>query len=341
MDKANGSIEFLYLARLHSRKRPTVLVKAAVTLAKKLDQPMEVSFVGPDEGEESKVRRHIHDAGSPDWIRVEGPLEPGRTLDRMRKASVYVLPSVDEPFPMSVLEALSVGVPVIVTDSCGLAPFIAESSAGIVTDPSVESLCEAMRRLMEEPGLRESAAKAAVALAREKFSMHEVTNQLEDVYQSLDSHSVDRYSVRRKRSALKRPVTESGEPPQDTDAPREAHGDSTDPDHVVAPLHDQFWKRAHAVGQVPAPGEERTVILNLERGSPLVLQGSAAVIWELIDGTRTETGILKELAGIYTGADERLMAAQTRQFLAGLFLQGLVETSHGPSASLPDQPTDP
>jgi glycosyltransferase involved in cell wall biosynthesis len=182
-DNETTSFEFLYLARLHKRKRPSVLVQAATLLAATIDKRMEVALVGPDEGEEPEVRRQIQASGSSGWIRLEGPLKPSSTLERMRRASVYVLPSIDEPFPMSVLEAMSVGVPVIVTDSCGLAPFIAESGAGIVCDSTVEGLSAALRRYVEEPGLLASAA--AVELTRDLFSMEGVTKQLEDVYRDL------------------------------------------------------------------------------------------------------------------------------------------------------------
>ncbi|MFJ6535783.1 glycosyltransferase [Paenarthrobacter sp. NPDC091711] len=207
MDKKSRSFEILYLARLHSRKRPTVLVEAAAMLANTIDKPIEVAFVGPDEGEESKVRQQIRAKGALDWIRVEGPLEPGSTLNRMRRASVYVLPSINEPFPMSVLEAMSVGVPVIVTDSCGLAPFIEESGAGLVCDSSVEGLSASLRRFIDEPGLRASSSAAALHLARERFSMEVVSHQLEDVYQSLSG-----YTAKRLNSAKEHVLGEPGAP---------------------------------------------------------------------------------------------------------------------------------
>ena len=49
-------------------------------------------------------------------------LTPDAIPARMAAADVYVLPSVREPHPMSVLEAMSVGLPVVVTNDCGLAP---------------------------------------------------------------------------------------------------------------------------------------------------------------------------------------------------------------------------
>lgn len=313
------SFEFLYLARLHRRKRPAVLVEAATLLARTTDKPIEVAFVGPDEGEESEVRRQIQASGSSEWIRVEGPLEPGSTLERMRRASVYVLPSVDEPFPMSVLEAMSVGVPVIVTDSCGLAPFIAESGAGIVCDSSVQGLSEALRRFVEEPGLRESCSAAAVELARESFSMDGVTRQLEDVYRSLTSHTLDH-------------VVEGSEVLKDTDGTAGNHV------HLVEEGHgagldgaNQFWHRAEALAEFPAYGEERLVVLNLERGSPLVLLGSANAIWDLIDGTRTEADILKELTSAYLEADGLAIAEHLRKFLAELSFRGLAGSRRQPA----------
>ncbi|UKA49897.1 PqqD family peptide modification chaperone [Arthrobacter sp. FW305-123] len=329
MDRDRRSLEFLYLARLHRRKRPTVLVEAAALLATTSNQPIEVAFVGPDEGEESKVRRRIEATGSSDWIRVEGPLEPGSTLDRMRKASVYVLPSINEPFPMSVLEAMSVGIPVIVTDSCGLAPFITESGAGIVSDSTVEGLSAAMRRFVEEPGLRASSAQAALRLARDRFSMYAVTRQLEDVYQSLTDYTVGGSSMKRLRKGPEGLLLTTENVGRNYLEPSaQPHGD-----HAA----DQFWHRAKAVAEISASGEDRLVVLNLEHGTPLVLLGSAAAIWELIDGTRTDNDILKELTRAYSGADEPSTAQQLRNFLAGLSSHGLAQGKDSPAAGSPDQ----
>lgn len=98
---------------------------------------------------------------------------------------------------------------------------------------------------------------------------------------------------------------------------------------------NQFWHRAKAVAEVPDDGEERLVVLNLQRGSPLVLLGSAAAIWELIDGTRTENDILKELTSTYAGADESSMAEHVRNFLAALSFHGLAQGSDNPIGEPP------
>ena len=103
------------------------------------------SVVGPDEGEGQAVTQLLAAQDNPLGIRREGALDPTETLDRLRDCAIYVLPAVNEPFPMSVLEAMSVGKPVIVTETCGLATFIQQTNSGLVVDDSTESLAIAIQ----------------------------------------------------------------------------------------------------------------------------------------------------------------------------------------------------
>jgi glycosyltransferase involved in cell wall biosynthesis len=180
-------IEVLFLARLHRRKRPDIFVQAALALAARHPQ-VRFTLVGPDEGMVQTVTELIAKAAPPQQVSWEGPLPPDRTLDRIAAASIYVLPSIDEPFPMSVLEALSVGTPVVVTDTCGLAPAIAQSGAGIVVDDTVKSLTAAIDDLLTDRAARERASAQAKSLANEQFSMTAVVDQLELAYRGLLEH---------------------------------------------------------------------------------------------------------------------------------------------------------
>lgn len=100
--------------------------------------------------------------------------------DELRRAHVYVLPSVDEPFPMSVLESPSVGTPAVVTEPNGLAAAVREAGAGrVVADAA--GLAPAVLELLE-PGTAEKASAAACALADDAFSMDAVVEELLEVY---------------------------------------------------------------------------------------------------------------------------------------------------------------
>jgi glycosyltransferase involved in cell wall biosynthesis len=170
--------EVLYLARLAPRKRPLAFVQAAITLH---PSHPEVTFtlVGPDEGEGDGVRRAVTEAaaaGVP--VRYEGALAPEVTLDRMRRASVYVLPSVDEPYPMSVLEALSVARPVVVTDTCGLAGFVTAHDAGLVVGTGPDDLAAAIGVLLANPTAAAARGLSGQAAVRSELSMEAIAGRL-------------------------------------------------------------------------------------------------------------------------------------------------------------------
>ena len=173
--------EVLFLARLQERKRPLAFVRTARTL---LAEGVDTSFVlvGPDEGQGDAVRAEIDAQGDPDRLRWEGALPPTRTLERLSQASLIVLPSIDEPYPMSILEAMSVGRGVVVTDTCGLAPAVAEHGAGVVVDATQSALDDAVRGLLQRPGALTEVGGRALTASREHFGMRAVVDRLESLY---------------------------------------------------------------------------------------------------------------------------------------------------------------
>jgi glycosyltransferase involved in cell wall biosynthesis len=177
-----GSPEVLFLARLAPRKRPVTFVEAAELLGRRFPEA-HFTVVGPDEGEGSAVSAAIdraRAAGVP--VTWEGALAPEETLDRMRKASVYVLPSVDEPYGMTVVEALSVARPVVVTHSCGLADFVTEHDAGRVSDLSVAGLAEAIAALLQDPTEAVAMGRRGQQAVRTELSMAAIATELSARY---------------------------------------------------------------------------------------------------------------------------------------------------------------
>ena len=179
--RADAALEVLFLARLQARKRPGAFVLAASRLLSEFPD-VTFSLVGPDEGEGPSVRRAIGDLAPNANIVWQGPVAREATLARMARAAVYVLPSVDEPYPMSVLEAFSAGLPVIVTDTCGLAGDIKSAGVGIVVSNNVDDLAQAMRRLLSDSALRLRMGKKGKALAEGTFSMTAVAETLASAY---------------------------------------------------------------------------------------------------------------------------------------------------------------
>ncbi|MEU5208987.1 glycosyltransferase [Streptomyces sp. NPDC020742] len=179
-----GEADVLFLARLQARKRPEAFVRMAALVHRK--RP-DASFTlhGSDEGRLAEVRRLIAEEGLGEVVTYGGALDHGAAVRRTARATVYVLPSVDEPFPMSVLESLAVGTPVVCTGSCGIAGPLRDRRAALVTDGSPEQLAEAVLRLLEDRDLRERTVRAGRAAVEAEFSLTAVGDRLVEYYRSL------------------------------------------------------------------------------------------------------------------------------------------------------------
>ncbi|WP_448221778.1 glycosyltransferase [Gordonia iterans] len=177
--------EILFLARLHERKRPAVFAEAARRIAQS-GRTARFTVVGPDEGEAELVDRIFAEAPTEcrDSLRREPAVSPELVLDRMRAAAVYVLPSVHEPLGMTVLEAMSVGLPVVVTRTCGLAPVIDGADAGIVVGDSVTELSDAIAALIDDPAAARAKGRRGRRVVDEKFGIGAVADSLEARYRN-------------------------------------------------------------------------------------------------------------------------------------------------------------
>ncbi|WP_235509841.1 PqqD family protein [Arthrobacter sp. Soil761] len=82
------------------------------------------------------------------------------------------------------------------------------------------------------------------------------------------------------------------------------------------------------VAEVCTQPRERVALLHLDATCPVVLEGPAAVIWDLIDGERSEQDIFAELEATFEDHSGQ-MQAQVEDFLASLEAQRLIEAHHG------------
>lgn len=177
----SAQVRVLYLARLQERKRPLVFIASCAALGEEFPETT-FTLVGPDEGQGEEVRRAIGEAGLGERLQWVGPRDREGCRQAMLESDLYVLPSVDEPYPMSVLEAMSMALPVVVTESCGLAPAVQRGGAGYVVDEVPSSLTTAMRELLSDPVRCMDAGQRARTLTENEFGMDAIRDQLVHAY---------------------------------------------------------------------------------------------------------------------------------------------------------------
>lgn len=111
----------------------------------------------------------------------------------LREADVFVLPSYYEGLPMSVLEAMAAGLPVVASKVGGIPEVIDHLVDGwLVTPGDVPAIRVALEVLLADSLLRETMGKAAQQRIERCFSSERILEQIEETYRALAGASINR-----------------------------------------------------------------------------------------------------------------------------------------------------
>ena len=172
----------LFLGRIHFKKGLDILVDAWSQISAKYPDVMLV-IAGPDfEGTRQTVESRIGELGLANRVLFTGMLTGDLKWSALASATCFVLPSYSEGLSVSTLEAMGVGVPVIVTEQCNL-PEVQNLGAGWQIPSKPAALTLAMQECLENPPAENSRIGAkGQALVRDRYSWTAVGAQMSDLY---------------------------------------------------------------------------------------------------------------------------------------------------------------
>jgi glycosyltransferase involved in cell wall biosynthesis len=98
----------------------------------------------------------------------------------MADADIFVLPSRYENFANAAAEAIACGIPVIITDACGIRSLV-NGRAGLVIAPEREPLAAAIRALISDRALYRSLQEGCPAVAAQ-LGWDRLSEQMEGYY---------------------------------------------------------------------------------------------------------------------------------------------------------------
>jgi glycosyltransferase involved in cell wall biosynthesis len=169
---AGEKIIFSIIGSIEPRKGQDILVKAFQQLDPLWQDKVELWLVGRPH-DAGYYRQLLQDMGpAAAHIKVTGERDHEQCLDLMRRSDVIVCPSRDDPFPVVIVEALSLGKPCIVSSHTGFAELMTDSINGFVI-PSEDSKALAMKiqQALRQPALLAAMGKAARLLYQEHLTM--------------------------------------------------------------------------------------------------------------------------------------------------------------------------
>ena len=168
----------LFLGRLHHKKGLDLLTQAFAAIAGG-HPDLDLVVAGPDEGMQSTVERLSAEAGIASRVRIIGPVYGRKKVELMTQASVFVLPSHQENFGISAVEAAACGLPLVVSDGVAIHGKITASGAGVVTRLDSMELASALRTVLAD---RERFARGALQFAA-GYSLENTARRLINLYE--------------------------------------------------------------------------------------------------------------------------------------------------------------
>jgi glycogen(starch) synthase len=171
----------LFVGRLVHEKGPHLLIKAAKILSRR---DLRFNIVG-----EGAMKPYLEDlsrkSGLRGYVKFLGHVTDAKLSELYHQSFACVFPSLYEPFGIVALEAMSAGVPVVVSKTGGLDEIVEDGVNGLEFQPdSAESLANAIQSLLDEPTLCSKLVENGKASLR-KYSWPIVAKKTLSIYRAI------------------------------------------------------------------------------------------------------------------------------------------------------------
>ncbi|MGO9325370.1 MAG: glycosyltransferase [Terracidiphilus sp.] len=180
----------LYLGRIHPSKGLRSLIEAwSAVRNDAATAGWRLTIVGWDQNrhraELERLAEQLEVRSSVDFLGPQFNADKERCL---ATASAFILPSESEGQPVSILEAWSWGLPVLMTPECNL-PEGAKAGAAILMDPDARSIATAMRQLFSMTEReREAMGRNGRGLVEERYQWQRIGKAMTEVYDWILGH---------------------------------------------------------------------------------------------------------------------------------------------------------
>lgn len=166
----DGRLFLLFLGRLNVEQKGLDMLMPAFSQLRRTVANVHLVIAGPDENKgRRQLERMAATCGVSADVSFVGLLEGADKLAALQDADIFVLPSRSEGASIALLEALYMGVPVLVTNRVGLWREVERCGAGEIVEPDEESIERGLRRLSVAHA-RENCRGRAVELVRDSYT---------------------------------------------------------------------------------------------------------------------------------------------------------------------------
>lgn len=170
------------MGRLAKEKNINFLIKAFKILS---ERNKNVALIICGGGyEEKNLKNLIQNLQLQDRIIMAGHIPHSEVFNYYSIADLFITASITEVFPLTLLEALSCGVPTVALKKSNLQDIIKNGQNGFLIDDSIKSFSEQIGEILNDENLLKKLKKNA-KLSSTKYSIENVSRKLLTLYKSL------------------------------------------------------------------------------------------------------------------------------------------------------------
>lgn len=176
-------IRIISVGRFAYPKKYNLLLESYSLLPKEILQQSELFVVGkgPDE---DILRQEVATLGIQNSVTFITNAIHQEIFPMFLKADIFVLLSKHEGLPMTILEAMSAGLPIIASNVGGI-PEEIDSSCGILVENNKEDICKALTLLIKDSQVRLSLGASARVKTEKLFSLERFLLETKNVYEDV------------------------------------------------------------------------------------------------------------------------------------------------------------
>ncbi|AFM05279.1 glycosyltransferase [Bernardetia litoralis DSM 6794] len=185
--------KLVFMSRIHHKKGLEILIEAISQFENNHSKiNLQLDLIGKSESieYENSLRKLISQKYLENKVNWIGWLEGNQKFEHLEKSDLFVLPSFNENFANVIIECLSTGTPVLLSDKVGLADYVKEKDLGWVCKTNnVESLLQTLQMAIEDKIKREKIRKTAPPIIQNDFSSQKLAQKYIEVYQKIKDTS--------------------------------------------------------------------------------------------------------------------------------------------------------
>jgi glycosyltransferase involved in cell wall biosynthesis len=167
------------VGRLHQEKGHIYLIRALAHLC--LEWPDLCVVIVGEGAEAERLYREAIRLGVDNNVLFLG--YRADAIDIIRASDIFVLPSLEEGLPVTILEAMACSRPIVASDVGGLPSTVISEQTGLLVPPKdVAALSHAIERLLRDQSMREQLGHCGRARVEKLFTLERMLSDLENLY---------------------------------------------------------------------------------------------------------------------------------------------------------------